>query len=216
MGARIQEGDIRRVTIPRVAIQPGAVTKAEDAIGMVVLAPVAKGEQILANKMRKGRLSLATAVPPGKRAVAVAVDHATVLELIEPGDWVDVLATLEHMEREPDRQTFYTVTLVQNVQVVAVGRRFRPASREERPAEEVQDIQGVFPSVNLALSPEEAELVALAEARGRLKLTVRAVGDTQKVAPRRVNFSSLVRSFRATRPPTRMTLRPPTIFQGVE
>jgi len=72
-------------------------------------------------------------------------------------------------------------------------------------------------AVTLAVTPREAELLAFAERRGRLKIVVRAVGDAEQTQTRTVNFSALLKG--ASTPPPPKTPPPQTstqIIQGVD
>lgn len=173
-GARIDGTLVEVKQIPRAFIQPGALRSAEEAEGQVALAPIAPGEQILANKLTTTGVALALAVPPGKRAVTVAVDQAAgVAGLLKPGDLVDVLVTVEEGAQPK------TYVLMQVAPVLAVGHTFsaKPATEEK---------EGVFGrvdegTVTLAALPYEAEQLAHLEQVGRLKLVLRAPGDRENI-----------------------------------
>ena len=88
-GARLDETLVEVKRIPRAFIQPGALRSPDEAAGQLALAPIAQGEQILANKLTPRGVALALSVPPGKRAVTLAVDQAAcVAGLLKPGDLV--------------------------------------------------------------------------------------------------------------------------------
>ena len=173
-GARIDRTLVEVKQVPRAFIQPGALRSVEEAEGQVALAPIAPGEQIIANKLTTTGVALALAVPPGKRAVTVAVDEsAGVAGLLKPGDLVDVFVTVEEGTQPK------TYVLMQVAPVLAVGRTFsaKPAAEEK---------EGVFGrvdegTVTLAALPYEAEQLTHLEQVGRLKLVLRAPGDREKI-----------------------------------
>jgi len=173
-GARIDRTLVEVKQVPRAFIQPGALRSPEEADGQVALAPIAPGEQVMANKLTMTGVALALAVPPGKRAVTVAVDQAGgVAGLLKPGDLVDVLATVEEGAQPK------TFVLMQVAPVLAVGRTFsaKPAGEEK---------EGVFGradegTVTLAALPYEAEQLTHLEQVGRLKLVLRSPGDREKI-----------------------------------
>jgi pilus assembly protein CpaB len=162
--------------VPRAFIQPGALKSPEEAEGQVALAPISPGEQVMANKLTTTGVALALAVPPGKRAVTVAVDQSSgVSGLLKPGDLVDILVTVE--EGAQPR----TFVLMQVVPVLAVGHNF-----SSRPAGEEKERESVFGkadegTVTVAAMPYEAEQLAHLEQVGRLKLVLRAPGDREKI-----------------------------------
>ncbi len=172
-GARVDAASIEVRQIPRAFIQPGALREAKEAEGQVAVAPIAPGEQILANKLATTGVALALAVPPGKRAIAIAVDAAGgVAGLLKPGDLVDVLVTAD--EGGAPR----TFALMQAAPVLAVGRSFTAKP-------EVADAGGLLTppadTVTLAASPYEAAQLAHLELVARLKLALRAPGDRERV-----------------------------------
>jgi pilus assembly protein CpaB len=173
-GARVDASAVEVKAFPRAFIQPGALAAVKDAEGQLALAPIAPGEQVLANKLTKGGVALALAVPPGKRAVTVAVDAASgVAGLLKPGDLVDVLVTTD--EGGAPR----TSALMQAAPVLAVGRTFsaEPARKEE----EGSLLGAQAATVTLAASPFEAAQLVHFELAGRVKLLLRAPGDVQRI-----------------------------------
>lgn len=155
--------------VPRRFVQPGAFRSVDEAVGQLALAPFAPGEQVLANKLSLRGVALALTVPPGKRAVTVAVDPAAgVAGLLKPGDLVDVLVTTD-LQKEPR-----TFALIQAAPVLAVGKSFsaQPGAEERGPL--------AFPQTNtvtLAASPYQAQQLTHLENIGRIKLTLRTPGD---------------------------------------
>jgi len=172
-GARIDKSLVSVRMVPRAFIQPGALRAAAEAEGQMALAPIAPGEQILANKMTTGGVALPLAVPPGKRAVTLAVDPACgVAGLLKPGDLVDVFVTSD------DGASPRTIALMQNAPVLAVGRTFsaQPAKAEGAAFADASD-----GTVTLAALPFEAEQLTHLEQTGRIKLVLRAPGDRERI-----------------------------------
>jgi pilus assembly protein CpaB len=173
-GIRVTPDMVEVKSMPRAFIQPGALSAPEEAIGQNALAPIAPGEQILANKLAKGGEALALAVPLGKRAITIAVDEAGgVAGLVRPGDSVDVLVTTT------EGNTAKAYTLIQTAPVLAVGRSFSP--KQGRKEERGYLSEQVPATVTLAVSPSEAQVLGFVEATGRIKLLLRSPGDTLKV-----------------------------------
>jgi pilus assembly protein CpaB len=172
-GTRLAPGMLEIREIPRAFIQPGALRSADEADGQIAVAPIAAGEQVLANKITRGGVALALAVPPGKRAVSVGVDAAGgVAGLLQPGDLVDVIASTD------DGGSPRTWMLLQAAPVLAVGKAF--AAGKER------DGDGGFldapaDTVTVAATPLEAAHLAHLELAGRVKLVLRAPGDAEKI-----------------------------------
>ncbi len=179
-------------SIPADYLEPGVVMKPEDIVGQVALAPVMASEQILATKFTRTALSLASIVPEGKRAVTIGVDAVKgVAGLISPGDFVDIVATMEVTEGNAVK--LMSTVLLQNIRVLAVGKTFKEKSAEE----ETAAADGDASAVTLALSPQEAELVSFTEEKGKIKLVLRGSGDNEDVKIPVVQSSAIVNKMEA-------------------
>lgn len=127
-------------------------------------------------------------VPPGKRAMTVPVDRVLAVGgLLAPGSFVDVVGVFA-VGRAPSGgkrpPRYVAATVLQNVEVLAV------ASGEDRPPRQAA-------AVALAVSPEQAQLLAVAAENGTLRLAVRSPGDDQDVTLWPVSDAEL---WRRTRP----------------
>ncbi len=104
------------------------------------------------------------------RALALPVDKvASFGGLLKPKDHVDILGTFQ----KPGEGDVETVTLLQNVAVLAVGGRLgsgREVSKGNRREARVS-------TVTALVTPEEAELLVFAQDRGSLSLTMRNEED---------------------------------------
>jgi len=147
-------------------------------------------------------LPLSYVVPPDQRALSVQVSEVTGAGgLILPGDFVDVIGVFDVTfygikEDDPtsseEFEDYVAVTVLQNVQVLAVAQEVA----ESLPGESGDDgttgeeSQPVLPNpadpnpdatnVTLAVTPAEAQKLALAEEMGVLKLSLRPVGETDE------------------------------------
>lgn len=117
---------------------------------------------------------LAELVAPGERALTIPVDASLSMGgLLRPGHRVDILGTFSKSAHlKADR---VTVTLLQNVTVLATGRRFGDGGGEE-PAG-----NGRFATVTLSVGLEEAELLSYASKTGTLSLVLRGYRDLRVV-----------------------------------
>jgi pilus assembly protein CpaB len=104
-------------------------------------------------------------VPSGMRAMAVGVNEVIgVSGFILPKDRVDVIAT--RTDQGTDKST---ETILQNIEVLAVGKRLEQEGK--------QNIE--VPTLTLAVTPEEAERLALALQEGKIHIALRSILDTQ-------------------------------------
>jgi len=191
----ITPGDLLIKEIPVEYIQPGAVTSLDEVMGQIASLPIATGEQILKSKLLPpGKIgkSLSEITPPGKRAVNVSVDNmASIANLIQPGDYVDVLALITMPETAGGAKSSEPrlISLFQNVEVLAVGGEFTPAS--EAAKKEQAKATSATAGVTFALSPQEAVLLSFVQEHGKIKLALRSSDDTQKEAIKPADWDTL-------------------------
>jgi len=121
--------------------------------------------------------SFAVRTPPDKRAFTILIDSLSAVGgLINPGDFVDIIGQLEMPgEDESIEKENITTVLFQNVQVLAVGTNFKPLENE-LPSYEAQQATRTL-VITLALTPEEAGLIAFSQSNGKLQLSLRGPTD---------------------------------------
>lgn len=166
--------------VPREQVHADAMYSLDEAVGRLVKETILEGELL-----RYGRLyseeekpGLTFVIPPGKRAVSVAVNEVIgVAGFIKPGDRVDVLSTFD--AQEVGRTV--TVTVLQDVEVLAISQRM-----EDKKPDAV-----VATTATLALSLDEAEKITLAEERGRLRLVLRPAGQLGQEYARETSLGQL-------------------------
>ena len=113
---------------------------------------------------------LARFVESGQRAMTIPVDGTLSMGgMLKPGHRVDILGTFA---RSGQRQNRVTVTLLQNVLVLATGKALG-ASREDNVAR--------FSTATLSVGLEEAELLSLAAIEGSVSLVLRGRQDLSVV-----------------------------------
>lgn len=195
--------------IPVQAALVNAFASSESVIGQVTRFPIATNEQIGPQKVgatfedgAAADTGLSFVIPAGHRAVAISVtESSAVAGLVVAGDHVDVLALLELDLAGIEK----AVTVLQNVEVLSVAQVAQlavppPATVEEEAAAgaasdtddlAATDTLGVRPleslpqpsarTVTLAVLPEDAQLLALADQHATLYLTLRAFDDDETV-----------------------------------
>jgi len=129
------------------------------------------------------RQSLALKTPSGKRAITVKIfTLSAVGGLLNPGDFVDVLV---HLALPTDSVTLTdssgkqavsktqktTVTLFQNIQILAIG------SNVDNPADFEGQQKTSTLAITFAVDPQQAELMTFAESYGSLQLVLRSPGE---------------------------------------
>lgn len=146
-------------------------------------------ERILANEsIREERLArpdagvgLNAIVTPGKRAMTVATDTETaVAGLLQAGNYIDVIVTIAPEDTDSAGARWMTETILQGIKVLAVGSALDgsevPTTETDkagkaRPSNQTRSLK---PSITLELSPDEAERLAQAVARGTIHVVLRS------------------------------------------
>ena len=188
------------VSLPDDAIVEGAYGVVAPLIGTAVRFPIARGEQLTPLKVGafgvEDERDLALVLAAGRRAFSVEVSEVTgVGGLLLPGNAVDVIAVFDETTAGSNK----AVTLLQNVVVLAVAQEAQepvPAAGttiegEERAGTGVngqrpEDVerQPDARTVTVAVTPEDAQLLALLQAQGdgdrgvEIMLSLRPAGET--------------------------------------
>lgn len=196
VGAKVEQSDVKIISIPAADLPPGAPRKRSDVIGHGVIMPIAKGEFILPNRLaaENAGAGLPSLIPPGMRAVSVRVnDVASVSGFVTPGTRVDVLVTASTVgSGEPQ-----TTTVLQNVQVLASGHTLERSSSGEAQNTAV---------ITLLVTPEDAQRLTLATNEGRIQLALRNPVDTKQDEVLAANARGLFKGS-APPPPVRTPVR---------
>ncbi len=158
----------------------------------------------------KGR-SLSYVIPQGMRAIAIQTSEISGAGgLVLPGDYVDILIDYDIEFTAPDGTqqkvpSYLVQTLMQNVEVLAVSQTIvdtvtAPSASSDagtsatptgssavssNPTQVVRNSEAApqpgASTVTLALSPEDAQKIYLAEQNGKIRLAVRPYGDSENL-----------------------------------
>jgi pilus assembly protein CpaB len=189
-------------TLPADEVHAEAFTARSQVVNRITAEPIAAGDQIVPTMVsdRAGE-SLAFKIAPGMRAVSIEVKEAvTAGGNVQPGDQVDVVGIFD-LDKDTDVSAVLavvapgheavvtpfgtdrnlTVTLLQNVKVLAVGQSLAKSEEETSTivTKPETDAEGrpKAKSVTLEVTPQQAQLVSLADEYAVLRLTVRPFGD---------------------------------------
>lgn len=178
VGARVQASDLYWQSWPQDAVNPSQVLRdrnpdaAETFAGSVVRNAVSEGEPVSSRQLlQAGEAGFMSAVlGPGMRATSVPISAETGAGgFILPGDRVDVVVTFEDEEEGRTRRRFFVAeTVVENARVLAIDQSIGD-----------DDAEGVVlgDTATLELTPEQANAVVLAVARGEISLVLRSLSD---------------------------------------
>jgi pilus assembly protein CpaB len=173
----VKEMPARFVTASFIQADEEGTPRLESPVGQRVLAPLKAGDPILVSHFQPSReTELSALIRPKGRAVTIDVQEKNAVGLwVRPNDHVDVIGSF----RDPETQQLRTMTLLQNVVVLATGRvtaNTSPAADEDRR----------FSTVTLLALPEEAEMLTLAQDLGTLTLLLRHPDDLDSQEKRSV------------------------------
>lgn len=203
-GTTLEPSHVKMATIPERFVQPYAVRAPKELAGKVAAAPIAEGEQILLNKVRRAEetpagSTLSSRMPKGRRAVTIAVDSLTgVGGFVRPGDLVDLMWTLK-LPPEPGQKDgqVITMTLFQDIPILAVGgdmtgRRATSAASSGESAKESKEPKEF--TVTAALTPQETAFLLFAREQGRIQLSLRPLLESGQVSVVPANINTLMQT----------------------
>ncbi len=163
-GDTIGEKNLVYVELPPDFVPDGTFTDLEEAIGRVPLEPILQHELLRVERLAAvdAGVGLNAIIPRGMRAVSVnTTESSGVSGFVTPGNFVDVIVTIKDEEK-----SYSTTTLLQAVRVLAVNNQLGSRKIET-------DEKRIKPSVTLAVSAKDAEMLALAVNEGEVTLTLR-------------------------------------------
>jgi Flp pilus assembly protein CpaB len=176
-GAELKEEMLTEVAYAADALPKGAFKKKEDLIGRVPRLVAPEGLPILETMLSSPGTKSGISVKPGYRAVAVKIDAGSGVDFhLEPGSFVDVVGSFK-VNRNGKSETIAR-TIVENVEVAAVGQRVSPTSGHEGDKKEKEkDRSQTVRAVTLFVQPEDVPKLLLTEQQGRIKLSMRGNAD---------------------------------------
>jgi pilus assembly protein CpaB len=175
----LRPDQVEKRKIPAEFINPSAIQDPKEVEGFITLVPISAGEQILSNKFGLPGNNLVLTLPQGFRAFTLEVNETTgVGGLLNPGDRVDILSHLETNQKQ------ITATVLQDVLVLATGIKTSnlPADHSTAGgnfANPTGNSPNPYDTVTVAVTPEQAEMLAFLDEHHPLRLLLRAPGDEQ-------------------------------------
>jgi pilus assembly protein CpaB len=183
-------------------IPTNAVLSDQDLIGRVSLSELPAGQPVRADQIaiRSKQLGMAYSLAPGQRALSLSVDQIeAVADFVQPGNHVDLLVSFSRGGQ------FLVRTLVQDVLVLAMGSATNapappppPAATgtaagaaPEKPAEKAPPKRPEIPCT-LSVTPNQAQLIFLADVSGDIRFTLRPMGEKSVVPMAPSNSWSLI------------------------
>ncbi|GAA4499531.1 Flp pilus assembly protein CpaB [Pseudaeromonas paramecii] len=187
LGTQVESKHVHLLTVPK-ALQPeNSFSTLEDAIGRIAQVDLLPAEILRAERLaRPGEGNLfASLITPEKRAVTIRVnDVVGVAGFLLPGNYVDVLASVEL----DGKNNVKTTTVLENIRVLAVDQTARTA--DNKPV--------IVRAVTLEVTPQEAEKLMTETTRGTIQLALR---NPEDVAPNPTPVAAAPQLAAVTPPP---------------
>ena len=188
-GTQLTKDLITIESVPERYLPPNYIDKQEADIylGTALAVKVKEGSMILASDFSVSEVSrdLSSKIPLGERAMSMPVDAVTgVSGLMRPGDRVDILGTFPISTKNELIPTadaaegevgYVTMTLLQDVTLLATGQQISEVSTGND--DEKKRTQSNYNTVTLSVSVDEAELITIAQTRGKFNLLLRNRDD---------------------------------------
>lgn len=159
-------------------------------VGRELLYPVRAGDPVLWMDFKGGERyrGFSSMIREGERALTLKIDETSnIAGLLQPGDHIDIIGTFKPPDYDAGkREIETTITLLQNVVVLATGRITSARSGSVRHSREMG-------SITVLVSPEEAELLIHAQQIGRLQSILRNPKDIETFeALPRITFGDIL------------------------
>jgi pilus assembly protein CpaB len=183
VGNKLLPDDVRIAHFVPESLPQNYFRKPSEVLGRGIVLPIAKGEFILPGKLAEegAGSGLPAKIPRGMRAVSVRVnDIVSIAGYVQPGTHVDVLVT-----GSPTGGDQQTTTVLENVAVLATGTKLTASASGDTP-----DQTSV---ITLAVSPDDAQKLALASTEGRIQLALRNPLDDRREGLSSVSVNNLYR-----------------------
>jgi pilus assembly protein CpaB len=165
LGAALKVEDLKVLNFPQGQAPEGTFAAPAEIAGRGLIVSVVKGEPILPTKLapKEAGAGLPPVIPEGMRAVSVRVNEVIgVAGYVLPGSRVDVITTVSPTNKPEDATS---KVVLANVLTLTSGTRLEQDQKEGKPVQ--------VTVVTLAVSPEQAERLALASTEGKIQLALR-------------------------------------------
>lgn len=157
---------LAHVQRPASAVDPNVIMDPKQAVGALTLITIPAGSSITSSMIgHPSDVGLPVRLKSGMRAVSVQIDKVKgVSGLIEPGDYVDVIADPPKAAAEPPP----AVAILRGVRVLAIGESLENTSATPSPQEQNSS------TVTLEVTPKQADLLVMADINTTLRLALRS------------------------------------------
>ncbi len=187
--AKITPDMLTKTTRPANEVEPQALSDPKQAEGDVALITIPQGSTLTATKVgQPAEVGLTVRLKPGMRAVTIPVDRVkSVAGLIQAGDRVDVMASVGRGPGIPPK----TFSIIRGALVLAIGSELEATGAAgASPAPDAGT--GAANTITLGVTPEQADLLTVADINTTLRLALRSPQEPVRSLPaEKLEFADL-------------------------
>ncbi len=187
---------IRQIPAEYVASTAIRPEQFDDLQGARLALPLRGGEALLHSAIIGGEtMAFSARVKPGIRALTIAVDEINSISgMLQPGDRIDLLFSAKPPDGPGHAAPESTITLFQNLLVLATGRQIRPGTDERQGPRP-------FSSVTVEVEPDHAQRLVVAQRAGKLTAVLRNPDDSARLASKSMDIRQLLQLPTPQHPP---------------
>ena len=180
-GTKLNKEMLKEIPFLKESLPTGFQSDPKSVLGRVLMIPIKEKEPVLDYKLASTDITVggvSAVIEPGKRAVAVKGDKVLGISgFVKPGNRVDVLVTIGDT----------TKLVLGNMLVMATGTMIEENKEGKTNPVDVYTLE---------VDPEQAEKLALAQAKGRLQFALRNSTDSKEVLTKGATVKSTLASLR--------------------
>lgn len=175
-GRAITAADLTVMKVAAAQVPSGSFQNPADLVDRVALVRMVKGQHVLESTLAPTGAAggVQALIPEGMRAITIQVNEFSgVAGLLSPGSKVDIISVI----RNDENTGSVARTIVQNVEVRAIGRQISAAPSQPAAQEPGAPPAPFVNNVTLLVTPEQAEAIQLASVGGHPWLVLRNSKD---------------------------------------
>lgn len=206
-GALISSETIAVRDIPKAFVSTAALSpdRFDALVGLRLDVALQAGEALVGHVLaRPDSTQFSARLPDGARALTLAVDEVNAMSgLLQPGDRIDMhYSARPPLGRDGLAAAEVTMPLLQDVLVLATGRRSRPSGDDSA--------NRSHSTITVQVDPQQAQKLIVAQRAGRITALLRGNDDRAQTKQLAMDSHSLV----GARPPALRTVTGPEIIIG--
>ncbi len=174
-GEKITPDMLTKTQRPANEVEPDAIGDPTQTKGDIAMVTILSGATITATKVgQPAELGITVRLKPGMRAVSIPVDRVkSVSNLVQPGDHVDVMASVPRGAGIPPK----TYTIIRGAIVLAINSQLEQSGATPAPD------SGAAATVTLGVTPQQADLLTVADINTTLRLALRSPQEPVRSLP---------------------------------